>query len=133
MRRRRGGIECLELFGNRVQAREGAAIVVLVVVLDEPWRDAQKSPGPAEQGCDLISHVDVSRVCRLYVIGLRLCPWAHVRQTLRGGGSRCNRAHLHRVPHCSRSVCRSESSSATPDTSSRVSTILRKPASSTRP
>src|SRR5262249_55463535 len=64
MRRRRGGIECFELFGNRVQAREGAAIVVLIVALDEPWRDAQKSPRPAEQGCDLISHVDVSRIRR---------------------------------------------------------------------
>ena len=64
MRRRRGGIECFQLFGNRVQAREGAAIVVLIVALDEPWRDAQKSPRPAEQGCDLISHVDVSMLRR---------------------------------------------------------------------
>src|SRR5215510_325461 len=64
MRGRGGGIECLELFGNRVQAREGAAIVVLIVALDESWRDAQKSPRPAEQGCDLISHVDVSGIRR---------------------------------------------------------------------
>jgi hypothetical protein len=64
MRRRRSGIERFELFGNRVQAREGAAIVVLIVALDEPWRDAQKSPRPAEQRCDLISHVDASRIRR---------------------------------------------------------------------
>ena len=64
MRRCRGRIECFELFGNRVQAREGAAIVVLIVALDEPWRDAQKSRRPAEQGCDLILHVDVSRIRR---------------------------------------------------------------------
>src|SRR5262245_41043038 len=63
MRRCRCGIERFELFGNRVQAREDAAIVVLIVALDEPWRDAQKCPRPAEQGCDLISHVDVSRIC----------------------------------------------------------------------
>src|SRR5262245_2514580 len=44
-----------------------------------------------------------------------------------------NRVHLHRVLHWSKSVWRSENISATPDTSSRVSTILRKPTSSTRP
>src|SRR5437588_6848076 len=64
MCRRRGGIDGFELFGNRVQAREGAAIVVLIVALDEFWRDAQKRPGPTEQGCDLIWHVDVSRIRR---------------------------------------------------------------------
>jgi len=62
MRPRRGRIERFELCGDRVQAREGAAIVVLVVVLDEFWREAEKRPGPAEQRCDLISHVDVSRI-----------------------------------------------------------------------
>src|SRR5262249_23411390 len=50
--------------GNRAQAREGAAIVVLVVALDQPWRDAQKSPGPAKERCDLVFHVDVSRIRR---------------------------------------------------------------------
>src|SRR5262249_53115674 len=64
MRRRRGGIECFELFGNRVQARGGAALVVLIVALDELRREAPKGPGPAEQGCDLVSHVDVSGLRR---------------------------------------------------------------------
>src|SRR5215468_7395469 len=65
MRGRRGGIERLELRGNRVQAREGAAIVVLIVAFDELPLDAQKRPGPAEQRCDLIWHVDVSRIRRV--------------------------------------------------------------------
>jgi hypothetical protein len=42
-------------------------------------------------------------------------------------------APLHRVLHWKKSVCRSENISATPDASSKASTILRNPASSTRP
>src|SRR5262249_26285335 len=37
---------------------------VLIMALDEPRRDAQKSPWPAEQRCDLIFHGDVSRIRR---------------------------------------------------------------------
>src|SRR5262245_12536865 len=62
MRRRRCGIERRKLCGNFVQPGERAAVVILVMALDQLSLDAQQRPGPAEQGCDLIGHGDVSRM-----------------------------------------------------------------------
>jgi hypothetical protein len=60
IRGRLGEVEQSELFGDRVQAPERAAVVVFVVALDELQRKAVQQPGTTEDRCELITHVSAS-------------------------------------------------------------------------
>src|SRR5207248_11802484 len=54
--RNRGEVERAELFGGRVEAAHGAAVVVLVVADDETVGQTGEEPGPAADGCDRVRH-----------------------------------------------------------------------------
>ena len=54
-------IERLELFGDRVQAIERAAVVVFIMALDETRRDAVQQPGPAKDWTKTIAHGGFSK------------------------------------------------------------------------
>src|SRR4029077_13103741 len=54
-------VERFELLGNGVQASHGAAIVVLIVALDELQREAAQRPRTAVDLLQLIAHDNTSK------------------------------------------------------------------------
>jgi hypothetical protein len=54
---RRGQVQSREFLGNRVQARDRAAVVVLVMALDQARRDAVERPGAAEERSGTVLYV----------------------------------------------------------------------------
>src|SRR5581483_2304325 len=57
---RRLRIERSELLRNGVQASNSAAVVILIVTFDQPWRDAVECPRAAEKRRDLVTHLPSS-------------------------------------------------------------------------
>src|SRR4029453_18248709 len=74
MRRRLGEVERLELLGNGVQPPERAAIVVLVVALDQRHRKPAQRPGAALDLLQSIAHIILLSVAAFWSSSSRRPP-----------------------------------------------------------